>query len=40
MDPVSLIAFTKSAKSISDFVSGSGLREAVSTIVGDIHVAR
>jgi hypothetical protein len=38
MDPASLVKVAEDAKKIFDFVYGNDLKEAVSTIVGDIHV--
>jgi hypothetical protein len=38
MDPALLITAAKSAKSILAFTAGDSFREAVCTIVGDIHV--
>jgi hypothetical protein len=38
MEPLSLITFARSAKTISDFAFGPGIKDAVSAIVGDVHV--
>ncbi len=38
MDAATLITIAKNTKSIANFVCGDGLREAISTIVGDIHL--
>jgi hypothetical protein len=39
MDAIGLIAVAKHSKSIVGFVCGKGLREAVSMIVGDVHLS-
>jgi hypothetical protein len=38
MDVMTLINVAKNTQAISAFVSGSGLKEAVSMIVGDVHL--
>jgi hypothetical protein len=38
MDPASLIEIAKSSKAILRFIDGGGLKNAISVIVGDIHM--
>jgi hypothetical protein len=38
MMPIDLITVVKIAKSSSDLINSAGLKDAISTIVGDIHV--
>jgi hypothetical protein len=38
MDPTVLIVTAKSVQSISGFISSQGLREALSSVVGDVHL--